>query len=256
LVIRTAANGTDEPGYARNRLSDAGVAQPRWERPSRPRHVAATSVRLVDGAAPLARASFAMEVCFHGRRATWCYCLSCRVELSTSTSTPAMSRVLGLRSASSRSTRHSENMWCRSRRLPSATITDHMSDPIRNLTEGEVEFFGEHGWLHVRGWPRRGSSRGSRRRLPSCVVRQAHQWWPRRRRRPTSAVAASQGATRPGRRQGGGRQLVVCRPLPRVRQPGPPWVRPDDDLRDQRRWLTKPRGQSSAWCQRAALVMG
>ena len=40
---------------------------------------------------------------------------------------------------------------CRSRRLPSATITDHMSDPIRNLTEGEVEFFGEHGWLHVRG---------------------------------------------------------------------------------------------------------
>ena len=92
-----------------------------------------------------------MEVCFHGRNATWCYCLSCRVELSTSTSTPAMSRVLGLRSASSRSTRHSENMWCRSRRLPSATITDHMSDPIRNLTEGEVEFFGEHGWLHVRG---------------------------------------------------------------------------------------------------------
>jgi IclR family transcriptional regulator, acetate operon repressor len=28
--------------------SRAGVAQPRWERPSRPRHVAATSVRLVD----------------------------------------------------------------------------------------------------------------------------------------------------------------------------------------------------------------
>jgi hypothetical protein len=132
-----------------------------------------------------------------------------------------------------------------------------MSDPIRNLTEGEVEFFGEHGWLHVPGAGRavvRRAARGEGCRPAWCGkhtsgglgdggVLQAP--WPRRGERAAPAdVRAADGS------------LWFVDHFHVYGNLGRTWVRPDDDLRDQRRWLTEPRGQSSAWCQRAALVMG